>query len=292
MLDTITDMKVQQLNNDVLLISKGATGTIIISIALLLIGVGAGVAPLITSGLEWWVHLIGAGLFIVGLVLLFTASKEVVTLRLTGESTVERTRVLSKKTTKESFQREQVAAIGLETVTSYERTSTTDSQGDGIGGVSQPGNMRRVRRSVLYVQLTDNSQVIIGQAQSTNGTTIAGVDVSAFGKAPLFKEAQQIATFFGVPLTGSNIDPTGVQNIQDAINVVHENIVGTPGVLQANAVPTTQPAAQVQPATQPQPTLRQLQPQPQPQTIVSAPEAQVSSSAPSGSQDGGIPSLQ
>jgi|GEM_PF-2841475 len=194
------------------------------------------------ASLPWWWTLVGAGLFVVGGLIIFSASKRQITLRRQGASEVVTTKLIGGKQTRLSFDADQIVSVNLET------SDVLKTENNG-----QDQTTTRERSSLLYVLLNDNSQVMLATAKRSggNGVSINGFDLSGVSKAPLTDEAQRIATFFGVPLNSRANNMNGAQAVGSVINTVQQGIASAqqPAVI-TNAQPVTQssPVVVVPPA--------------------------------------------
>lgn len=200
-------MKITQTNDTELTILNSGTAGLIGGGTLLLIGIGIGVYPLIGTA-EWWVSLIGAAVAGFGGLLIFTAATVTTTLRRGGTSTISERRLVGGRLKEASFESSQVDHIKLESHTEYSSSSSSNRSGQQ--------NRRRV--SEVFAELKDGTEISLAtqSANANGGVSLNGISVGAVMKAPLSKEAKQIADFLGVPLK------TGLQDasLQDVVGVV------------------------------------------------------------------------
>lgn len=254
-------MKLKHTNNDEIEINESGLPGILAGVVVIVVGGGMAILPVLQQGTPWWWSLIGIAIACAGVFVAVSAASRHIVLRKNGECSIVETKVLTRKEKVQTFQSDQIVTVGLESATSYER-----------GAGSQSDDMRRVRTSVLYVALRDNSQIIIATKKSGSSSSgVNGINLASFGKAPLSDEAQQLANFFGVPLNSQEaVSGNSVGQIVGAVRneiakqaavepepaptvnatVVPEQPLATPPASTSVATPL-QPAA---PATsQPQP---------------------------------------
>lgn len=199
-------MKIQTISNDELQIKTSGATAILLGVIFLVVGVVVAVLVHSSSGKSSGNPLIGmafGGVFaVVGLLLVLFASSERIVLRRGGTSTVEKKRLLGGKTVSQNFDTVTVQAVHLMTGFS---AANVNPAGGGFYN-----NMNGNRQSRLELLLNDGSVVHIAD-QTGSSSTINGINVTnLITKAPLSKEANQIADFLGVPLQNEDItNPMG-----------------------------------------------------------------------------------
>lgn len=200
-------MKLKTVNENQLEFQQGPAAQLVGAIAFIIFGLGAVVVGLRTEDSSIWVIVIGAIFALIGAFIIFRATKTEVTLRNNGVSVKKITTILTKKSLSEEFNSDQVEKVVLESSVRLVR----DSDGDS----------RRERTSILYVNLNDSRQVVLATKSSSGGFSVNNIDLSSFGSAPLSKEAEQMATFFNVPLENLN---NGAPSVGEIIKGVKEGI--------------------------------------------------------------------
>ncbi len=139
-----------------------------------------------------WLSLIGLAVLIVGGLLAFFSKNRDVILQKGGISSVNSKRVFGGQSKTESFDTVRVTAVNLSTY--FANTNSSDNS----------SSMNRQRRSALSLILNDDSRVEIANSSSSdfsfNGISLTDL----IAKAPLGKEANQIAVFLGVPLQSAD----------------------------------------------------------------------------------------
>lgn len=136
-----------------------------------------------------WASLIGLIFLVVGVLLAFLSTNRDIILQRGGISSVNAKRVFGGQSKTESFDTIRVIAVNLSTHFASSNSSSSSRQ----------------RRSNLSLILDDNSRVEIanssGSSFSFNGISLTDL----IAKAPLGKEANQIAAFLGVPLQSADM---------------------------------------------------------------------------------------
>jgi hypothetical protein len=135
-----------------------------------------------------WYAVFGLIFVTIGILLVVFAKNTRVILRPGGESLVEAKRILGGGIERQTFSTAQVTAVKLHTYRNQDSTSDNSSGS---------------RQSDLYVQLQDNSQILLG---SSSGGPSGAFKINGFNagsliqKAPLSREAEEVAAFLGVPM--------------------------------------------------------------------------------------------
>lgn len=166
--------------------------------------------------MAWWWSAVGVGVATLGVLIIFSASSKQVILRRQGTSEVVTTKVVGHKQVRLRFERSQIVSVNLDT--SDQMTTSSSSEGT---------TTTRERSSVLYVMLSDNNEVVLATRRSNsgaNGVSVSGVSLSGFGKAPLSDEAQQIAQFYGVPLSSRANNMSSAEAVASVVGAVRQGI--------------------------------------------------------------------
>lgn len=244
-------MKISQTNNQ-LEIKNSGLGSIILGVVFVVVGIIMTIVMLSGSATDEngesapaWAVLFGVVFAVVGCLVAWFAKSKKTVLQQGANTTVSAKRVLSGKTSEQTFPTANITAVQLHTYINNTGNDTSN----------------RSRRSTLSLLLNNNDVVELGSANS-NGISLNGMNISnLIRKAPLSKEANQIASFLGVPLQNSD-----VSSITGAVQSIKQGFGGnnpgqqTPTTVSQNQAPNpTQPAQPTQPQGQPQPN-----PQPQP----------------------------
>ena len=222
-------MKIIKTNSEQLEIKESGVISVVAGIILVTAGLAFSVWVMVgKTQMPSWAIAIGLGGVVIGGLILYSAANRHVILRRTGESEVLVSKIVTKKQSRTTFQHDQIVSVNLETHTSYTQSDTDRT--------SQP---RRERVSTLYMLLKDNSEIVLATARSgVNSTSISGVNLGSFGKAPLSGEATQIAAFYNVPFNAQSRGASGLQGIADVIeNVKQSTSVSTPFVQPQSAPP-------------------------------------------------------
>jgi hypothetical protein len=242
-------MKINQTNNQ-LEIKNSGVGMVFLGIVFIIVGVLLAIFILSGSATNEngesaspWVSLIGVVFAVIGCLLAWFAKSNKTVLQQGANTIVSAKRVLSGKAGEQSFPTANIAAVQLHTY--------LDNTPDNSSSSS--------RRSTLSLLLNNNDVVELGSARS-NGFTFNGMNLgNLIRKAPLSKEANQVATFLGVPLQSSDASSiTGaVQSIKQAFGA------NQPGQQTPTTVSQSPPASSPAPgtqATQPQQNGQQVPP--------------------------------
>ncbi len=190
-------MKVIQTNNQIEVRSSGI-GQLIIGLVIGLAGIAltifvfAGPPDDKGNKMPIWVAAIGLAIIAAGVgMLLFSKNRNVV-IQQGGTTTVTAKRIIGGQTENLSFPTSDITSVRLSTYIDN-TTSNTNMQNN---------NMQR--RSVLQLVLKNNDLVDIGGSGGGN-STFNGMNIGGLlTKAPLSKEADQIASFLNVPLDAND----------------------------------------------------------------------------------------
>lgn len=252
-------MKLQQTGDQIELKSNGI-GQLLVG--LVFVAAGIGVTVLIATSTSTngkkapiWVTAFGLLFVAIGAGVMFMAQNRRVVIQRGGNVTVTGKRLLGGSPQQQSVPVANVLAVRLTTSADY------SSAGDG--------DTTNQRRSVLSLVLNNNDLIEIGSARS-HGISINGINVSnLITKAPLSKEANQLATFLNVPIQASDTSTIAgaVQSIKSAFQ---QPSAGPAPITEFN--PNPAPAVQPQPAqpAAPRPSAPQssISPQNIPQPVI------------------------
>jgi hypothetical protein len=188
-------MKITQTDSQIELKNSGI-GQAFLGLVFIVSGVGV---SLITRSPDadgkkapFWVLLIGIAVVIGGIAMIIFAKNRSVTIRKGGDTTVNTKRLIGGGPQQATIPTANIVAVRLSTY--LDNNSVNDGNG-GIGSSNQNS-----RRSTLSLVLNNNDLVELGSS-GQGGLNINGLNVSSLiSKAPLSKEADQVARFLGVPL--------------------------------------------------------------------------------------------
>ena len=187
-------MKISKEQNT-LHIKKSGWSQVVVGAITLLIGLGVGFFGVVSDGIEepLLVYVVAGAFSIFGAAFLALAKHMKASLQLGGQSHVVAKRVIGGKTERQDFATNDITGVELVTNTQRSTRTGSSSRGSSTQFVSE-----------LFLVLANGDRVKLGK-KSKQGTGVAGVSVML--KAPLSKEANEIAEFLGVPLNGG--DPGG-----------------------------------------------------------------------------------
>jgi hypothetical protein len=248
-------MKIIQTGNQIIIKQGGATqliaGIIFIVIGIALaIAIGGGMlhdsngrkpSPLIA--------LFGVIFAVIGILVFLTAKNRTVTIEQSGTTVVDAKKLIGGKDVNQSFPTSSIVAVRLSTY--MDNTSTNTGSGVNFGN-----NNGQQRRSTLSLLLNNNDMVELGSSSGGNsGLSVNGLNVSnLISKAPLSKEANQIATFLGVPLQADDASSLAGA-IHSAVDMFKQAKNGQPTPFNQTAPnltpeqPSSPPPAQQPPTT-------------------------------------------
>lgn len=234
-------------------IKSNGTGQVIAGVIVIIVAVAlmiATVAKIINAPI--WFVLIGLLIAGIGALLLRTAENRTITISKGAETNVQATRVLGGKTENQNFPTNTIVAVELYTYID-QSGSNNNNRGNGF---SATRNDASSRRSDLSLVLNNNDKVQLASDRSSGGFSVNGINLSNLvQKAPLGKEAQQVADFLQVPLQAAD-----ASNPVAAAKTIVNAMKGALGAPDASTpTPTVQPTAQftTQPETQNPNALRQ-----------------------------------
>ncbi len=199
-------MKIIQTNNQ-LQIKNSGIGQFIMGLLIILAGIGFSIFTLVGPAddngnkLPIWTVAIGLVVIIIGIVTLLFSKNRTATIEQNGTTTITAKRLLGGQPENISFPTSDIVSVRLSTYA------------DNTASNNMQNNMQR--RSVLQLVLKNNDLADIG-GSSSGGFSFNGMNIGGLlTKAPLSKEADQIASFIGVPL-----DANDASSISGAIKSV------------------------------------------------------------------------
>jgi hypothetical protein len=237
-------MKISQTDNQ-LVTTHGGKGSVVGGIVFALMGIALIIwlAAIMddpnveTTGDSALGYLLGGVFVLVGVLMALFASKRIVTLNKGGTSSVVSRRIIGSKKDGQSFSTADVVGVSL-------TTGMPDS-----GGAMNNMNTSSRRLSTLTLLLKDNTIIQVAVSNGGAGITINGISSDLIQKAPLSKEADQIAQFLGVPLQNTVL-PNPIAMVQQVVSTMTGS-KSAPGPLAAtSATPST-----IQPVPNPAPTV-------------------------------------
>lgn len=250
-------MKITQ-SNDQLIINEAGRGQLIGGILLIIVGIvlaivlGAGLLHTNGNKPPAWSAVFGLVFLVVGALLMRTAQNAVYTLQKGGNTVVDTRRLIGGKSAEQSFPTASIVAVRLETYFDYNgvnnnmNNNMNNNWNNNMGMNNMNGQMQR--RSTLSLLLNNNDLVQIGTKSSGGGVSVNGVGMNGiFSKAPLSNEANQIATFLGVPLQANDETSLagGVQAVTNMFKQRNEHSVdpvpNTPAQPNMAPIPPAQP---------------------------------------------------
>lgn len=186
-------MKIQQTATQLQTDASGLS-TVIIGALLITVGIVLAVLPFAhlksQPATPTWLALLGGALVAFGILALWAAKNERITMIKGGETIIDVNKLIGGAKVSQRFPTTDIIAVRLRTTLSS--TSTVNDANNS----TQPD-----RQSVLSLLLRDNSLVTVASASKSTGMSINGVSMGGvINRAPLATEAQQIATFLGVAL--------------------------------------------------------------------------------------------
>lgn len=231
-------MKITQTNNQ-LEVKKGVIRAVIVGTVSIVLGIVVIIAtlsgnfPIHNSQTgetlpPWAGSLVGALFALVGLIFIFFAKSKHIILQLQGQTTVIEKRLLGAPQ-QMVIPTANIVAVQLVSHMEYD-TTTNSSAGNSTTTQS--------RASSLILLLNNNDQIVVDVSKKNiNRLSIGGTGLSSFQKAPLGKEAEQIANFLGVPLKSNDAG-----SVFDMANMFAD-------ILNTTKQPQTPPQSPAQPPT-------------------------------------------
>jgi len=210
-------MKINQTETQLELKTSGLI-QIIASIILIVVGIAVSISVLIGvfkdadgKSLPIYWSLVGLVMLLAGGFASYSSKNRQIILKKDGTSTVSTKRIIGGKTQETTFETSRVVAINLST---HFTMNSTDSNSNS--------NSSSQRRSELSLVLDDNSLISVASSGGSNGGFSFSMS-NLIMKAPLSKEANQIATYLGVPLQSSGMsDP--VSDIKSMVDAFHQPV--------------------------------------------------------------------
>lgn len=205
-------MKISQ-TNDSLTIKTNGFAQLVIG-AVFFFG-GVVVSALILSGvlesngekLPAWLSFVILVFAVIGFFLARSAQNRTITLQKNGKSSITSKKLVGSGTAAQNFSTDEIAAVKLSTY----MDNSTDSDGKQINR----------RRSELSLLMRNNDSIQIADEASKSGSfSFNGIDLSTLiSKAPLGKEAKQIADFLGVEMQAVDMSnpATVIRSMVDAV---------------------------------------------------------------------------
>lgn len=241
-------MKIYQTDTQIEIKTSGLTQAIL-GVAVAIIGIILAVAALAGVAKSGdgttspaWVSLIGLAVLIVGGLLAFFSKNRDIILQKGGISSVNSKRVFGGQSKTESFDTIRVTAVNLST---YFANSSS-------------GSSSRQRRSALSLILDDNSRVEIANSGSSS-FSFEGISLTdLIAKAPLGKEANQIAAFLGVPLQSADMT-NPIALIKSVASAFGQPV----GLSEDNKLPAQKGQVETQTTPQPSPVAEVAQDPPE-----------------------------
>jgi hypothetical protein len=216
-------MKIITTNNQ-MEIKTGAATQVILGIISLTVGValaififsGAGDASSGKTVPQAW-GIIGVVFAVVGILTFLTAKNRRITMIKGDQTTVFDKKLVGGKSEQQSFPTSDISAVELNTVTEMNMTTTQDN--------TPSSNLK----SSLALVLKDNTRIMVDNAaKSANSASINGLDAGGMiQKAPLSKEANQIADFLKVPLNPDGRATSISQAVKQTADALKDK---TPGI--------------------------------------------------------------
>lgn len=136
--------------------------------------------------------LFGCIFTIVGVGLILFSKKRTIIIEKEGMTTVtDRNIIIRRQPSQQSIPTTDIVGISLSTYMQQNR--------------DPDGNNSRTRSSTLSLLLKNNDLIKIENSTNSGGFSMSGINFGGIiTKAPLSKEAEQIATFLGVPLKAND----------------------------------------------------------------------------------------
>jgi hypothetical protein len=226
-------MKVIQTDNQIELKSSGL-GQALFGAILLVVGIVMAVALHGSTGdggkpTPIWVTLMGVAFAIIGILVAVFAKNRSVLIQKGANTTVTAKRLLGGSPQQQSVPTANIVAVRLSTY--IDNAGNTGSM-NRAGGISS-GDPNNSRRSVLSLILNNNDIIEAGSSGSNSGFSVNGLNISSLiMKAPLSKEANQVASFLGVPLQAD--DTSSIAGAVQSVKTTFQH--------DSPAMPTATPA--------------------------------------------------
>jgi hypothetical protein len=243
-------MKIIQTDNQIELKSSGIS-QLIVGVILILAGVAMAIfLPGSTDSngnkMPVWIALIGIALAIGGLAAVIFAKNRYINIQRGGNTIIQAKRMIGGSTQTQTIPTSNIVAVRLSTY--LERNNQAGDPN------FNNGNRSMSRRSVLALVLNNNDLVQVSQS-SSGGLSFNGLSLTGLiTKAPLSKEANQVASFLGVPLQADD-----TSSIAGAVNSIKATFgqnepqqpTGFAGSTQIDTQPSGPPVSPPTPPSQP-----------------------------------------
>ncbi|HEX5797726.1 MAG TPA: hypothetical protein VFX79_00065 [Candidatus Saccharimonadales bacterium] len=204
-------MKIQT-SGEQMQIKTGGITQLVMGIIFSLVGIFIVVLPFLgaedSNGnkMPMWLGLVGLVFFAIGVFLFLSAKSKMIKLVKNGQSNITTKKLLGGGTHTQDFQTSAIVAVNLSTRNEYVNTGTSTNN----------SRSTMQRRSDLHLILNDNSTIEITSSSGQSGFSLNGINMTSLvRKAPLSKEAEQIAGFLGVPVKYE--DSSSLQGLKDMI---------------------------------------------------------------------------
>lgn len=254
-------MKIQT-TGEQMQIKTGGITQLIMGVVFSLVGAGVAILPFLgvesSDGKKMpiWLGLIGLVFLALGVYLVLSAKNTIITLVKNGQSNVTAKRLLGGSAQTQNFQTSAIIAVNLSTRNEYVNT--------GTAGTNNRSTTQR--RSDLHLILNDNSTIEI-TSSGQSGVGFNGFNMTSLvRKAPLSREAEQIAGFLGVQVKYE--DFSSIEGIKNLITGKKQDRPQTTTPINPDAPPVEeipQPGAPAQPPQAPPVDDETLPPQNKPQ---------------------------
>jgi len=225
-------MKIQT-SGDQMQIKTGGVTMLVLGVVFVLVGLFTTALPFLGMSSDdgqpvaKWASLFGLFLLGIGIFMVVTAKKRLITLVKNGESNITDTKIIGGGVKSQNFQTADVVAVNLATRSEY------------VGSSDSNNSSTAQRRSDLHLILKDNSVVEVDSSVLKGGFNLNGMDVSGLiRKAPLSREAEQIAVFLGVPVKYEDV--SSLQGLRNAKMGNNQPENATPPI-NPDAPPSAQP---------------------------------------------------
>jgi hypothetical protein len=185
--------------------------------------------------------IIGLVIAVSGVISAFLAGNHDAVLIKGGTSTVTFKHILFGKAKSVSFETTRVQSVFLMTQYTNNANNNVNNQGQSLQKSSQ-----------LLLMLDDNSLIQIASSISSSSSSVNGLNVANLvTRAPLSKQANQIAQFLGVPLQSSGGIPSVGQVFHDIEEVVHKPVEQSQSIVEQPSTASQIPAISPTPNEQP-----------------------------------------
>lgn len=211
--------------------------TVLIGVAVVIVFLSGMVSNVEAPG--WVAPLIGVVMIVFGIFFILMSRDKTIIIEKAGQVIVRTKKLIGGSANQATVPTADVVAVRLSTY--IDNTGSTQNRNHGRSDGS--------KRSTLSLILKNNDTIELGTSTTmVGGSRVNGVDVAnLIMKAPLSKEAEQVATFLGVPLQADDTSSLvgAVQSIKNA--VLQDNGPSEPasGAAEVAMQPTASPQPQV-----------------------------------------------